>query len=178
MTFSFSCSSIRKDSQRAFSATSAAMADPFSAATSALTVVAGAAKLCETVYSLIQRVRSAPAQIHRLAYELRSTATVLHTLHHILATDRTIDVTKLSNQRLVDHVFDLVFYTKQVLDEIATTVQPFLHDKNGGSNGGQRLGSFKAFVWEYTRKDDVNALVRTLESYKMTLTLACSSLQV
>ena len=156
------------------------MADPLSTAASALTVVHGATKVCESSYTQIKSIRSAPTHITRLAYELQSTSTVLHTLNRLLliGNEKTSQSTWLPKQRLVGLIFDLVFYTRRALDDIFAVVEPFTRDQRGGKKGVQRLSSVRAMMLEFLRKNEVVALIRTLDSYKMTLGLACSSLQV
>lgn len=156
------------------------MADPLSTVASALTVIAGAAKVCESVHSLIRSVRSAPSNIDRLAYELQSTATVLHTLHHtlIVGNEKVDPSTYQPNQRMVGHIFDLVFYTQKVLDNVSGVLEPFTRDRKEGWKNQRQIGRMKALLWEFSKKNEVVALSRTLESYKMTLNLACSSLQM
>lgn len=156
------------------------MADPLSTVASALTVIAGAAKVCESVHALIKNVRSAPSNIGRLAYELRSTSTVLHTLHHTLAIENEKGdlLSHQTNQRMVGHIFDLVFYTQKVLDNVSAILEPFTYNQKDGWKNQRRLGYMKVLIWELSKKNEVLILVRTLESYKMTLNLACLSLQV
>ena len=150
------------------------MADPLSAVASAVTVIAAAASLCETAHSLISGVRSIPHQIRRLGYELQSTATVLHTLNHILSAERgnTHHGKHVCKQKMVNHIYELVVHTKRAVEDSAALLEPFTIRCGDGS----RLATLKAFMWEVTKKEEVSALSRTLGSYKSTLSLACSSL--
>jgi hypothetical protein len=147
------------------------MPEPITIAAATLSIAISAHRLCQDTYFLIAGIRDAPASIQRLSADLKGVDVVLSTLSEGLKADQARgDQRKLSEQ-LITSVQELLGSCEGVFEDIRKLVSPYV-----GKDGQAKKGKWRGFMWESFRKGDVAVFQRTLHDYKLTLGLACTTL--
>ncbi|KAK4994782.1 cell division cycle-related protein [Elasticomyces elasticus] len=141
------------------------MPDPVSIACSTATT---AFKICKETYDTVQGIKKAPAEIQRVATDLRGIYIMLGSLSRIL--DEL--ACKRHNAIASDMIADLSLLLKGavvIFKEIQENVSPFI-----AVNGKVIQGFWEGFKWDKFSKDDVLLLRGHLSVLKSSINLALS----
>jgi hypothetical protein len=136
-----------------------------------LSIAVTAFKACQNAYSLVQNVRNAPKQIQRLTTDVHGLYQALGLLQTALEQDN-VATARLPSQMILDLEVLLGTCTKLSCD-IISLLNPFV-----GTDGVARGGTWRNFKWEVFKKSDVEVLQQTLETCKLTISMAVSSLNL
>jgi len=136
-----------------------------------LSIAVAAFRACQSAYSLVQNIRNAPKQIQRLTNNVHGLYQVLGLLQTALEQEN-VTTARLPSQMIQDLEALLGTCTKLSCDIIAT-LNPFV-----GLDGTVKGGTWKNLKWEMSKKSDVEILQQTLETCKLTISMAVSSLNL
>ncbi|PMD44497.1 hypothetical protein L207DRAFT_579437 [Hyaloscypha variabilis F] len=134
-----------------------------------LSIAVAAFKACQSAYSLVQNIRNAPKQVQRLTNDVHGLYQVLGLLQAALEQDNVANA-RLPSQMIQDLEALLGTCTKLSRD-IIVTLNPFV-----GLDGTVRGGTWRNLKWEMYKKNNVEVLQQTLETCKLTISMAVSSL--
>jgi hypothetical protein len=136
-----------------------------------LSIAVAAFKACQSAYSLVQNIRNAPKQVQRLTNDVHGLYQVLGLLQAALEQDNVANA-RLPSQMIQDLEALLGTCTKLSRD-IIVTLNPFV-----GLDGTVRGGTWRNLKWEMYKKNNVEVLQQTLETCKLTISMAVSSLNL
>jgi len=136
-----------------------------------LSIAVAAFKACQSAYSLVQNIRNAPKQVQRLTNDVHGLYQVLGLLQAALEQDNVANA-RLPSQMIQDLEALLGTCTKLSRD-IIVTLNPFV-----GLDGTVRGGTWRNLKWEMYKKNNVEILQQTLETCKLTISMAVSSLNL
>ena len=118
--------------------------DPFTSATTVLTVIGMAIKVGRETYALIQGTRDSPSHIQRLATELEGLYTLLAT------SQKLIERIQTQNDRVISDILQnletILTNCIEVFVDVRRTLSPFL-----AANGDASVGIRKGFLWLHRR---------------------------
>lgn len=143
--------------------------EPFTSATTVLTVVGMAIKVGRETYSLVQDTRHASAHIQRLATELEGLYTLLATFQWLLEDLDDQNDPEISD--ILENLDTNLTNCIEIFVDIKRAVNPFVN-----LEGDAATGKLKGFIWSIFKKDDVVVLQHTLSSYKATLNVSFAAL--
>jgi hypothetical protein len=136
-----------------------------------LTIAVNAFKACQNAYSLVQNIRNAPKQIQRLTTDIQGLYQVLGLLQTALTEDNVASA-RLPSQMIQDLEVLLGTCTRLCRD-ITSILNPFV-----GFDGEVKGRTWRNLKWEMFNKSDVEVLQKTLETCKLTISMAVSSLNL
>ena len=145
--------------------------DPFSGAVSVLTVVGMALKMSQETHIMVQSIRSAPAQVQRLATELRDLYSLLAMFQSLL--DRAPREPEGTVMDMLENLQKVLKNCMVVLKDTKTTLAPFV-----GPDGANSMGFWRGVQYAAFKRSDVVVLQEALSSYKTMLNMSYTALNV
>ena len=145
--------------------------DPFTAAATVLTVVGMVLKASKETHEMVEGIRTAPAQIQRLATELRDLYSLLGTFQALL--DRQSEEPSDTVREMLDNLQSLLQNCLTVLKDVKAALGPLIRP-----DGTAAAGLWRGFQYAAFRRSDIIVLQQTLGSYKAMLNMSYSALNV
>ena len=130
-----------------------------------LSINVTAFKACQSAYSLIQDIKNAPKQIQRLTNDIHGLYQVLGLLQSALEQDNGAN--NRSPAQMIQDLEILLGTCTKLSADIVTVLNPFI-----GLDGNARGGTRRNLKWEMFKNNDVQVLQQTLETCKLTISMA------
>ncbi|KAF2093119.1 hypothetical protein NA57DRAFT_81798 [Rhizodiscina lignyota] len=146
------------------------MPEPITIVSAALGTATSALSLAKATSDLITGIKAAPNHITRLSTDLKGLYVVLGTLESALAIE-TQNITERLPAQMAENMQELLDNCVECLNDATMLIRGYVgHDRRAN------IGRWKAIKWELHKKSEAAALQKSLCGYKLTLGIACSSL--
>ena len=147
------------------------MMEPFTSATTVLTVLGMTLKVSQQTYAIVQGIRAAPVQVQRLAIELQDLYSLLAMFQLLL--DRSLEDTGDTVIKMLDNLQKVLENCLLVLKDVRTSLSPFVRPDGSPTTGFWRSVQYAAF-----KRSDIVVLQQSLGSYRSMLNMSYSALNV
>ncbi|KAI9729125.1 MAG: hypothetical protein M1828_000210 [Chrysothrix sp. TS-e1954] len=149
------------------------MADPFSTAASAIALVGAAYKTGKEIYNLASGIKNAPQSIDRISTETRSLCATLQSLQSVLPDGSALEDTASPLHSLIANLDGVLQNCVDLLAQVERKLEQFL-----AADGRAVKSAWRGLRWQAFEKASVDRLQKDINTYKLTLVIACHSLSM